>query len=1228
MPAAEHPLNAAKMELKDIRTADSRTAEQTPLPPDAAETTAAETRPPQGAELRLTSVETQQNEMPIHLRGRARGQPATFLVDCGAQGNFVSAAYAELLGLQPDSTPGFNIILADGSSRPCQQAINQLRTSLGAAANTYTSTDRFYVTNLPGNYDFILGMPWLARHNPIIKWSAPQTITFSTLGGRIVLQPPRLPPALTPRPPHSQHRQPTSVPPPDQPPAAQLPPATDQEQQRSEPSLHDRLISILQIHEAAREGDELLLCVVRPTAASKAADTNPYKDKIDKIKKDYSHVFQEPTKLPPHRWADHGIELPPDAKPPSRPCYKSSYAELEELRRQLKDLTDKGFIQPSKSPFGAPVLFVKKKDGSMRMCVDYRALNKITVKNSYPLPRIDELLTQLQGAKFFTKIDLRSGYHQIRIEDADIPKTAFRTRYGHYEFLVMPFGLTNAPATFMHLMNDIFRPHLDHFIIVYLDDILIYSKTAEEHDHHVRTAMDILLRHQLFAKMEKCDFFSTSINFLGYIVTADGLEMEPEKVNAVKNWPPPANITELRAFLGFAAFYRRFIKGYSDICSPLTALLGKDQPYEWTAAQNAAFNALKTAVTSGPTLQIPSHKHDFVLATDASSFAIGAVLSQDQGSGLRPVAFHSRKLNPAERNYPTHEKEMLAIIDALEYYRYYTEGRHITIYTDHASLRFFEDQPKLAQRQIRWADKLRNFDYTIKYRPGKDNVAADALSRRSDLRLAAISSALPAASLLDEIQKGYTTDPFYNDLRSLPAAIQKEENGLFTFNAVADNSNAAPRLCIPDAPAIREALLQEAHDIPLSGHLGVEKTAASLSRRFYWPNLTDTVRRYIRTCDTCQRSKPSNQHPAGLLQPLPIPQRRWESVSMDLITQLPKTRKGFDAALVIVDRLSKWTYIRPTHTNADAPDIAKLFFDTIVCQHGVPASIVSDRDPRFTSRFWQALFKACGTRLDMSTSYHPQTDGQTERANRTLEQIIRSYVDDKQSDWDDWILPAQFAYNTTINATTRQSPFFVNYGQHPSTPLDSIVPSTAVQATEDFVKTIAAAEAAAKRHIAVAQNRQKQHADRHRRELQFEAGDRVMLSTANTPIAAGPAYKLKPRFTGPLKIIEVVSPVAYKLQLPASWRIHDVFHVSKLKPFHDGAPEFANRSAQPPPPPIFDPEVGEAFDVEYIIEKKFFKKERRYKYLVKWKGYPRVDATWEPLSNLNSKSREEAQQMN
>ena len=443
--------------------------------------------------------------------------------------------------------------------------------------------------------------------------------------------------------------------------------------------------------------------------------------------REFPDVFPEELPgVPPEREVDLSIEVVQGTNPISRTPYRMAPTELKELKTQLQELLDKGFIRPSVSPWGAPVLFVKKKDDTLRMCIDYRQINRVTVKNKYPLPRIEDLFDQLRGASVFSKIDLRSGYYQLRVKEVDVPKTAFRTRYGHYEFLVMPVGLTNAPAAFMDLMNRVFRPYLDQFGVVFIDDILVYSKDAQEHEHHLRIVLQTLRENQLFAKLSKCEFWLKEVSFLGHIVSAEGIRVDPVKIEAVVNWKPPRNVTEVRSFLGLAGYYRRFVQGFLVIASSLTRLLRKGVKFEWDDKCQSSFQRLKEILVEAPVLIQPTSGREYTVYSDASRIGLGCVLMQDG----KVVAYASRQLKPHEQNYPTHDLELAAVVFALKIWRHYLYGEKCRIFTDHKSMKYLLTQKDLNLRQRRWLELLKDYDCIIDYHPGKANVVADALSRK------------------------------------------------------------------------------------------------------------------------------------------------------------------------------------------------------------------------------------------------------------------------------------------------------------------------------------------------------------------------------------------------------------------------------------------------------------------------------------------------------------------
>ncbi|GKE13090.1 putative nucleotidyltransferase, ribonuclease H [Tanacetum coccineum] len=449
------------------------------------------------------------------------------------------------------------------------------------------------------------------------------------------------------------------------------------------------------------------------------------------IVRDFEDVFPDDLSgLPPQRQIEFRIDLIPGATPIAKSPYRLAPSEMQELSEQLQELQDKGFIRPSYSTWGAPVLFVKKKDGSFRMCIDYHELNKLTIKNRYPLPRIDNLFDQLQGAHYFSKIDLRSGYHQLRVHDDDISKTAFRTRYGHFEFTVMLFGLTNAPAVFMDLMNRVCKPYLDKFVIVFIDDILIYSKTKEDHENHLRLMLELLRKEKLYAKFSKCEFWLQEVHFLGHVVNHDGIHVDPSKIKAVKSWKAPMTPSKVRSFLGLTGYYRRFIENFSKIAKPLTSLTQKNQKYEWGEKQEEAFQTLKDNLCNAPILSLPNGVEDFVVYCDASNQGLGCVLTQRD----KVIAYASRQLKIHEKNYMTHDLELGTVVFALKIWRHHLYRTKSVIYTDHKSLQHIFDQKELNMRQRRWLELFSDYECEIKYHPGKANVVADALNRKERVK--------------------------------------------------------------------------------------------------------------------------------------------------------------------------------------------------------------------------------------------------------------------------------------------------------------------------------------------------------------------------------------------------------------------------------------------------------------------------------------------------------------
>jgi hypothetical protein len=1167
----------------------------------------------------------------IKFVGTLAGQRASFLLDCGSTGNFVSSEFVSKHNLHSSSLEQPDAIrLANGVMQAAGSYLKAAVVHIGS----YTEEIDFVSMPLVG-YDAIIGMPWLVHHNPDqIDWITGQVsfVDKENIRHRLVGEVAVSATKSSSR----SHRNLKE--------GSKLNMITTKQLQRQLKTKQIEAAYLIYVEENSINIIDTDLTFKSKSKVNSAASSHAPADvTCAKVVNEYRDVFPDslPEGLPPVREVDHKIELIPGSSPPSRPTMRMSATELEELKSQLEELTKSGFIRPSKSPFGAPVLFVKKKDGTMRMCVDYRALNNITIKNSYPLPLVEELFDRLQGAKYFTKIDLRSGYHQIRIVDGDIPKTAFRTRYGHYEFLVLPFGLTNAPATFMHLMHQTFRDQLDDFVIVFLDDILIFSKTLEDHERHVRTVLDILRKEKLYAKESKCELFKSEVEFLGHHVGGNGIRMMESKVKAVQEWPTPTKSTHVRSFLGTAGYYRKFIRDFSKIAAPLTDLTKDNVTFLWTSLQEEAFRKLKSMMAEAPILILPDPNLPFVINTDASGYAVGAVLQQDQGRGLQPIAFLSKKMLDAETRYPVHEQELLAIIHSLSTWRHYLHGAKfkIIVKTDHKSLQYLKTQPILSSRQSRWLDTLALYNFDIEYIEGKTNVVADGLSRRVDhhhmqeenlninveqpqqqVSVTVVPQLHAATQLRAEIFDASKQDAEYQQLLKKKSSELKRLNLNIIGGLLYHNQD---RLYIPNNTALRTRLLHECHDTPTSGHLGKDKTIDQVKRRFYWLRMDDEIHKYVASCDSCQRNKPSNQAKIGLLQPLPIPDRPWQQVSLDLITQLPRSKLGNDAIVVFVDKLTKMVHYVATTTTVTAPQLSQLFMREVCRLHGVPESILSDRDPRFTAHFWRALWTQLGTKLVMSTAYHPQTDGQTERANRTLEEMLRHYVSWRQTDWDQHLSALEMACNNAKQASSGFSPYYLNYGREVSLPLDialgdAAAPSNNPEAADRIAQLKKDIEKA-KESIATAQKRQSRYADVHRRDVTFQVGDRVLLSTTNLRMIGDKRTpKLASKYIGPFTIKRVVNSNAYELDLPVTMHRHPVINVSDLKSYRDGTVSHPDRPPPHarPPPELIQEDGEEVYEVERIIGQK--KHGRNIQYLVEWKGYPSWEATWVKSTDIDA----------
>ena len=1091
-----------------------------------------------------------------------------------------------------------------------------------------------------------------------------------------------------------------------------------------------------------------------------------------------------------HNPTEVEIKVPPGTRPISLPMYAASPAKREVIDKQHDAWMALDVIEPSLSPWAAPVL-IAYRNGKPRFCVDYRRLNAVTVADEFPIPRQTEILQALSGAQVLSSLDALSGFTQLSVAEADREKTAFRTHRGLFQFRRLPFGLRNGPSAFQRVMQGVLAPYLWLFALVYIDDIVIYSKNWQEHVDHVDKVLEAIIASGITLSPPKCHFGYSSILLLGQKVSRLGFSTHEEKVKAVEEFARPSRVSELQSFLGMAVYFSNYIPYYSFLASPLFQLLRKGAAWEWTAECEHAWTSIKEALKEAPVLAHAEPGQAYRLYTDASDVALGACLQQVQlmrvldlkgtkaydrlarayaageapptlvtrlsnktddtksdalrgwGATLdeslvaveRVVAYWSRTCKPAERNYSATEREALAAKEGLVHFLPFIEGERVTLVTDHAALQWARTFENANRRLAAWGAVFSAFAplLEIVHRPGRAHSNVDPLSRiprkppphdsplkdssesitpeagkmetaearattfpaprtasaaalrlswdevledppvfafahasedaeaertppahasqvqtrartraknRGPVtgnRLPEFDDSSPETSetshiyLDDDIRQrfvdGYLEDPHFaekwkkvSETEAQPFYGQcfvKEQDGLLYLRI----NDETPKLCVPKS--MIPFVLARVHDAAWdSAHEGARKFSQRLQRRFHWSTLRKDAEAFTKSCDVCQKTKVDRRARTGWLRPNPVPGRPFEWVSMDLITGLPSSA-GFDAIFVAVCRLTKYALCVPCHSTLNTVEFAKLFVDQVILRHGLPEHLISDRDPRWTSEFWRAVARELNLHLSLSSSHHPQHDGQTEIVNQTIETMLRAFIGSERSEWARWLPFVCHAYNTSVHSSTGYSPHFLLYGKEAAGELDVIShsaraiprPQGALDHAANFLHDFAYHRERAREALATAQELAARAYNKGRRQEIFEPGDSVLVNPHSLELVdvKGTGKKLVQRMLGPFKVQERINPLVYKLALPDTYPMNPVINIQHLRKYHEdasGAFEGVQRHRLPDPRRS-DILASFEWEVERIVGwRRNPKRGNRMEYLLRWKGFGPTEDSW------------------
>jgi len=891
------------------------------------------------------------------------------------------------------------------------------------------------------------------------------------------------------------------------------------------------------------------------------------KNKLLSLINNYATLFvQDDNDLGRTSLVSHTIDTG-DHPPIKQQPYRTAQNQRAVIETEVQKMLDKGVIRLSQSPWSSPVVLVPKKTGGFRFCIDYRKLNAATKKDSYPLPRIDDILETLNKCVYFSTLDQAAGYWQIPVDETDKEKTAFITYNGLYEFNVVPFGLCNAPATFQRLMNLLLAGLHWQICLVYLDDILIFSRTFEEHLCRLKIVFDKLQGAGLKLRLDKCHFAKAQTSYLGYVISAKGIAPDPKKVEAVKIFRPPKDVSGVKSFLGLASYYRKFIANFAQLAAPLNDLLKKHVKFHWSKQCQSSFEALQTALITAPVLKFPNFSESFLLQTDASGIGLGVVLAQQIDGEEHPIAYASRTLKPAERNYPVFEQEALAVVWGFQQFRTYLSGHKTTVITDHSALQYILKKNNPSPRIARWGLALQEYEFEVRHRAGRNHTNVDALSR---LCCQAESSSTDATQIQltasDEngITAAQNIDPFCQMLMAfltkgeLPDRPQDAKflathgdnfsalNG--TLYYLGPNQKGVvinERLVVP--PNLQQAILEAFHDDVFAGHLGFFRTLNKIRDRYYWRNMYSNIKSHVLSCTSCCRKKLPTKTPRAPLVNIPVG-GPFDRIASDVLGPLPVSTNGNKYIIVFTDYLTKYC-MTAAIPNVTANLTAKLFVRKVVLKHGAPLEFLTDQGTNYTAQLIKEICEICSTRKLQTTPYHPQTDGLVERFNKTLTNMLSNYVNATHTDWDTILPYVTFAYNTTKQASTNFSPFFLLYGREARLPIDvslQLQRTTYFYDGDDYAMQLrdllSRSYQLAQQNIQKAQNKQKLQYDKKVSEIDYEIGDIVYKRVGQ--ITPGTSPKFSNKYDGPYTIKNISYP---NVTISNSTGKTEIVHVNRIK---------------------------------------------------------------------------------